>query len=293
MGYYANESDYDDDDFEYDEFEEEEREYRRAVRKRRATFLLISGAWILVSVAVVSGIYITTGSSIQDWLSGAFDMGIRRSANPDGLPVVSFFTGKKGPRLSKFELGRARFGMTPKMIERNISDVHWATSRTEDRVAVYHMEDARYEVWFMPGKKRNQAFRIQYEKTFPAHSESRIFRHLKKRLGPTIENTCGQGLIISERQCHATWMHSGGVYIKATSTLVKRKSGGYAIRMKMVAIDTFLDRNPFRPRISSRDRSAAARPSEVLPFDEAAIPNDRLMGFEQALRVRGLLNYSD
>lgn len=88
-------------------------------------------------------------------------------------------------------------------------------------------------------------------------------------------------------------MHSGGVYVKATSTLIENASGGYAMRLRMVAVDTFLERTPFRPRITSRKRVAGSKPSNTLPFEGAGISNDRLMGFEQARRVRNLLNHTD
>lgn len=291
MGTFADDADFDFDDD--DEFDEEEREYRRSVRNRRLSFVLYSAIWILVSVGATAAIYFSAGNTIQNWLAGAFDIKSRRSADSDELPVFSMFTGKRGPQLSKFELGRARFGMTPKMIDKKVSGIDWKTTGTRYKVAMYAMNGARYVIWFKPGKKREEAFRINYEKTFSGQSEGRIFRHLGNRLGPTIENTCGQGLILNERKCHAVWMHSGGVYVKATSTLIENASGGYAMRLRMVAVDTFLERTPFRPRITSRKRVAGSKPSNTLPFEGAGISNDRLMGFEQARRVRNLLNHTD
>lgn len=293
MGTFTDDADFDDINFDDDEFDEEERGFQRSARNRRSTLVVYSIIWILVSVGITAGIYFTAGNIIQSWMAETLDIEKRRSAGSDELPVYSMFTGKRGPQLSKFELGRARFGMTPKMIDKNVSGIRWKSSGSQYRVAMYVMDGARYEIWFKPGKKRDEAFRINYKKTFPGQSEARIFRHLKKRLGATIENTCGQGLILSERKCHAVWMHSGGIYIKATSTLVENGSGGYAMRLRMVAVDTFLKRTPFRPRIAGRNQAAGTKPSNTLPFEGAGISNDRFTGFENVLRGRNRLKPSN
>lgn len=150
MGTFADDADFDFDDD--DEFDEEEREYRRSVRNRRLSFVLYSAIWILVSVGATAAIYFSAGNTIQNWLAGAFDIKSRRSADSDELPVFSMFTGKRGPQLSKFELGRARFGMTPKMIDKKVSGIDWKTTGTRYKVAMYAMNGARYVIWFKPGK---------------------------------------------------------------------------------------------------------------------------------------------
>ena len=276
------------------------RRFRRS-GPRSDSILLLACLGILIGLVGVVIFHAIYGQRILDWMASAVYGISTSSEGPETLPLVKFITETEDPYLARFELGGARFGMTPAMIDEGVG-IGWKVSRTDHRVAVYGHEGATFEVWFKDDGKASEAFRIAYDRTFTTYSEQQIFRHLRKRLGPPFDNACGRGLVISEYKCRAQWIHSGGVLIKATTTRTGDGTGSIRVHLNMIAINTLVERPALVPRKdpgphiavvpSGKESPLATKPisrREILPFANVDIPHARLMTREQVRRVRELL----
>ena len=277
---------------------------KRRIRRpgnRSDSLLLLACLGILIGLAGVVTFHAIYGQRVLDWMASAVHGTSVGTGEPETLPLVKLVTGIEDPYLARFELGGARFGMTPAMIDEAVQ-IGWRVSRMDHRVAVYDQEGATFEVWFKDDGNTSEAFRIAYDRTFATYSEQQIFRHLRKRLGPPFDNACGRGLVISEYKCRAQWIHSGGVLIKATTTRAGDGSGSIRVHLNLIAINTLVERPALTPRkdpgphvatVSPRKESPLATSPiprrEILPFAKVEIPHARLMTREQVQRVRELL----